>query len=161
MVTQEPVLLPGTVRENIAYGRPNASMAEVRAAARGANAHEFVVGLKQGYDTPLIGATGGLSGGQRQRIAIARALLKDPKVPRHCPRYRPRYRPRYHPRADTWQVLLLDEPTSALDPESERLVQKALDRLVQARLSRDCTEIAPGWSSCHLGVLHPRRAGRC
>ncbi len=90
MVTQEPVLLPGTVRENIAYGRPNASMAEVRAAARGANAHEFVVGLKQGYDTPLTGATGGLSGGQRQRIAIARALLKDPKVPRCHPRYRPR-----------------------------------------------------------------------
>ena len=147
MVTQEPVLLPGTVRENIAYGRPNASMAEVRAAARGANAHEFVVGLKQGYDTPLTGATGGLSGGQRQRIAIARALLKDPKVPR-C---HPRYRPRYDRRADTWQVLLLDEPTSALDPESERLVQKALDRLVQARPRRDRTEIAPGWSSRHLG----------
>ena len=109
VVSQDPVLLPGTIRENIAYARPDASDAEVEAAARAANAHEFIAALHDGYDTVLAGDGGGLSVGQKQRVAIARALLKAPRV------------------------LLLDEPTSALDPNSEAAVQQALDRLVVGR----------------------------
>jgi subfamily B ATP-binding cassette protein MsbA len=109
LVPQETLLFGGTVRENIRYGRLEASDAEIEVAARAANAHAFIVALPQGYDT-IVGERGTrLSGGQRQRIAIARAILKDPRI------------------------LLLDEATSALDTESERLVQAALERLMQGR----------------------------
>jgi ATP-binding cassette subfamily B protein len=109
VVSQEPILFAMSIAENIRYGRPGATEAEIEAAARAANAHEFVLGFPEGYQT-LVGERGvRLSGGQKQRIAIARALLKDPKV------------------------LILDEATSALDAESEYLVQEALDRLMQGR----------------------------
>jgi subfamily B ATP-binding cassette protein MsbA len=109
VVSQDTVILNDTVRANIAYGRPGASAPEIEAAARAANAHEFIAQLPSGYDT-LLGERGTrLSGGQRQRIAIARALLRDPPI------------------------LLLDEATSALDTESERLVQDAIDRLMRDR----------------------------
>ncbi len=108
-VPQEPALFSGTVLENIAYGRPQAAPAEVEAAARAAHAHEFIERLPQGYAT-LVGERGvKLSGGQRQRIAIARALLKDPRV------------------------LILDEATSSVDAESERLIEEALERLLEGR----------------------------
>ena len=108
-VMQEPVLFAGTIRENILYGRPGASDEEMRAAARTANAASFVESLPERYDT-VVGERGvRMSGGQKQRIAIARAVLKDPKI------------------------LILDEATSALDAESEYLVQEALDRLMRGR----------------------------
>lgn len=109
VVPQEPALFSGSVRDNIAYARPDASDAEVEEAARVANAHEFIAALPEGYAT-RVGERGvKLSGGQRQRIAIARAVLKDPAV------------------------LILDEATSALDNESERLVEAALERLLVGR----------------------------
>jgi subfamily B ATP-binding cassette protein MsbA len=109
LVPQETILFGGTVRENIRYGRLDATDDEIVAAARAANAHEFIARLPDGYDT-VVGERGmRLSGGERQRIAIARAILKDPRI------------------------LLLDEATSALDNESEQLVQSALDRLMQGR----------------------------
>ena len=109
VVPQDTVLFAASARENIRYGRPDASDAEVEAAARAAAADEFVRRLPQGYDTFLGERGTRLSGGQRQRIAIARAILRDPPI------------------------LLLDEATSALDAESERLVQEALQRLMQGR----------------------------
>jgi subfamily B ATP-binding cassette protein MsbA len=108
-VTQEVVLFNDTVRNNIAYGRANVDAAAVTAAAKAANAHEFIIAMSNGYDT-VIGEAGVLlSGGQRQRLAIARALFKDPPI------------------------LILDEATSALDTESERLVQQALNTLMEGR----------------------------
>lgn len=109
VVSQDTVLLNDSVRANIAYGRPQADDTAVEAAARAANAHEFVVTLPAGYATMLGERGTRLSGGQRQRIAIARALLRDPPI------------------------LILDEATSALDAESERLVQEAIDRLMEDR----------------------------
>jgi ATP-binding cassette subfamily B protein len=109
LVAQDPVIFSTTALENIRYGRPDASDAEIRAAARAAHADEFLDHLPQGYDT-FLGERGvRLSGGQRQRIAIARAILRNPAL------------------------LLLDEATSALDAESERVVQKALDEIMQDR----------------------------
>lgn len=112
IVPQETILFGGTIRENIAYGNPQATREMIEAAAKAANAHDFIVNtnvLPDGYET-LVGERGKqLSGGQRQRIAIARALLKDPRI------------------------LILDEATSALDTESEQAVQGALETLMQGR----------------------------
>lgn len=109
LVAQEATLFGGSIRENILYGRLDATEAEMIAAARAANAHDFISAMPDGYDT-IVGDRGSrLSGGQRQRVAIARVILKDPPI------------------------LLLDEATSSLDNESERLVQEALDRLKVGR----------------------------
>ena len=109
LVPQSPVLFSGSVRYNIAYGKPDASDAEIQSAAQTAYAHDFISQLPEGYDSPL-GAQGvRLSGGQRQRIAIARAVLKNP------------------------EILLLDEATSALDTESEFYVQQALSEIMHDR----------------------------
>ncbi|MEN3112484.1 ABC transporter ATP-binding protein [Uliginosibacterium paludis] len=109
LVLQEPFLFFGTIAENIAYGKPGATRAEVIAAARAAHAHEFILRLPQGYDS-IVGERGqGLSGGERQRISIARALLIDPRI------------------------LIMDEATSAVDTETEKEIQRALDNLVQGR----------------------------
>ncbi|MBX3017676.1 MAG: ATP-binding cassette domain-containing protein [Bdellovibrionaceae bacterium] len=109
IVSQEPVLISSTIEENIRYGRPEATTDEVIAAARSANAHDFIAAFPEGYRT-LVGEKGiQLSGGQKQRVAIARALLKDPRI------------------------LILDEATSNLDTASEHLVQEALSRLMKGR----------------------------
>ena len=111
IVPQEVLLFGGSIRENIEYGKPGASLEEIQDAARLANAHDFIAALPEGFET-LVGPRGTkLSGGQRQRIAIARAILADPRI------------------------LLLDEATSALDSESERLVNEALERLMHGRTS--------------------------
>ncbi|HVU87828.1 MAG TPA: ABC transporter ATP-binding protein [Pirellulales bacterium] len=109
MVLQDPFLFYGTIFENIAYGRPDATREEVVAAARAAKAHEFIMRLPDGYDS-LVGERGQtLSGGERQRISIARAILIDPRI------------------------LILDEATSSVDTETEREIQEALDNLIQGR----------------------------
>lgn len=111
IVPQETMLFSATVRENIRYGRLDATDEEVEAAARAANADAFIRALPKGYDT-AVGERGlNLSGGQRQRISIARAILKNPRI------------------------LILDEATSALDTESEKIVQAALDKLMEGRTS--------------------------
>ncbi|KAG6971719.1 hypothetical protein JG688_00004322 [Phytophthora aleatoria] len=106
LVSQEPVLFSGTIAENIALGKPGASRAEVEAAAKSANAFDFISNFPQGFDTEVGDRGAQVSGGQKQRIAIARAILRDP------------------------DVLLLDEATSALDNESEHIVQASLDALM-------------------------------
>jgi ATP-binding cassette subfamily B protein len=109
LVLQEPFLFFGTIAENIAYGKPQATRQEIVAAARAAHAHEFILRLPQGYDS-LVGERGqALSGGERQRISIARALLIDPRI------------------------LILDEATSSVDTKTEKEIQKALDNLVKGR----------------------------
>ncbi|HEY9102867.1 ABC transporter ATP-binding protein, partial [Chitinimonas sp.] len=109
LVLQEPFLFFGTIAENIAYGKPDATREEIMAAARAAHAHEFILRLPQGYDS-LVGERGqGLSGGERQRVSIARALLINPRI------------------------LILDEATASVDTETEKEIQKALDNLVQGR----------------------------
>jgi ABC-type multidrug transport system fused ATPase/permease subunit len=111
VVSQQPFLFNTTIRDNIAFGRPGASQAEIERAARAANIHDFIVSLPAGYDT-LVGERGSnLSGGQMQRITIARAILRDPAI------------------------LFLDEATSALDSENEEAVQRALDALRRGRTS--------------------------
>lgn len=109
LVNQEPALFATSILENILYGKPEATMAEVEAAASAANAHSFITLLPNGYNTQVGERGVQLSGGQKQRIAIARAMLKNPKI------------------------LLLDEATSALDAGSESIVQEALDRLMVGR----------------------------
>jgi ATP-binding cassette, subfamily B, bacterial MsbA len=109
IVTQETILFHDTVRANIAYGAPDSPLAQIEAAARAANAHDFIMELPNGYDTRLGERGTRLSGGQRQRIAIARALLRNPPI------------------------LILDEATSSLDTESEHLVQRAIDELLHDR----------------------------
>jgi ATP-binding cassette subfamily B protein len=109
LVLQEPFLFYGTIAENIAYGKPDATRHQIIAAARAARAHDFILRLPDGYDS-LVGERGqSLSGGERQRISIARALLIDPKI------------------------LILDEATSSVDTETEREIQEALDNLIQGR----------------------------
>jgi ABC-type multidrug transport system fused ATPase/permease subunit len=109
LVSQEPILISATIRDNIRYSKPNASEKEVRSAAQDANALDFIEAFPLGFET-LVGEKGiQLSGGQKQRVAIARALLKSPKI------------------------LILDEATSNLDTASESLVQEALNRLMKGR----------------------------
>jgi ATP-binding cassette subfamily B protein len=109
MVLQDPFLFHGTIIENIRYGLPEASLSEVIAAARAANAHDFICRLPNGYET-VVGERGHtLSGGERQRVSIARAILHDPRI------------------------LILDEATSSVDTETEHQIQEALNRLVAGR----------------------------
>ncbi|MFW6457622.1 MAG: ABC transporter transmembrane domain-containing protein [Planctomycetota bacterium] len=109
MVLQDTFLFTGTIRENIAYGRPEASQAEIIEAARAANAHDFIMELPDAYDTHTGERGVGLSGGEKQRVSIARAILKDPAI------------------------LILDEATSAVDTATEAMIQDALDRLMESR----------------------------
>jgi ATP-binding cassette subfamily B protein len=139
LVLQEPFLFFGTIAENIAYGKPDATREEIIASARAAHAHEFILRLPQGYDS-MVGERGqGLSGGERQRISIARALLIDPPI------------------------LILDEATSSVDSETEKEIQKALDNLVQGRTTiaiahRLSTCTAPTAWSCWTAAWWWKRA---
>jgi len=133
-VGQDVFLFQGTVRENISYGRPDATAAEVEEAARLAEAHEFIAELPQGYDT-VVGERGQkLSGGQRQRLSIARAILRDP------------------------QVLVLDEATSAVDNETEASIQRSLETV---GLGRTVIVIAHRLSTIrHAHRIHVLERGR-
>ena len=109
VVLQDPYLFSGTIAENIAYAHPDATMEDIIAAAKAANAHEFIVKFADGYDTEVGERGGSLSGGERQRVSIARAILHNPRI------------------------LILDEATSSVDVETEKKIQQAIDRLVQNR----------------------------
>ncbi|KAH9292876.1 hypothetical protein KI387_041940, partial [Taxus chinensis] len=131
LVGQEPVLFRGSIKDNILYGRPTATEAEIIQAATVANAHHFISHLKDGYET-YCGERGvQFSGGQKERIAIARAIIKNPSI------------------------LLLDEATSALDGESEKVVQEALDRVMVGRttllIARRLTTI---WGAHYVAIIH-------
>ena len=109
VVLQDPFLFNGTVADNIAYGHPESSLEQIVAAAKAANAHDFIMNMADGYDT-LVGERGTrVSGGERQRLSIARAILRDPRI------------------------LILDEATSNVDTETESQIQEALERLIQGR----------------------------
>jgi ATP-binding cassette subfamily B protein len=111
MVTQETFLFHETIRDNLLYAKPDATQAEIEAACRAANIHDFIAGLPDGYRT-VVGERGyRLSGGEKQRVAIARVILKDPRI------------------------LVLDEATSSLDSQSEALIQAALERVMEGRTS--------------------------
>jgi ABC-type multidrug transport system fused ATPase/permease subunit len=109
VVTQESVIFPGTIAQNIAYGNPLATKQQIEAAARRAFAHDFIVERPQGYDTMLSEFGGSMSGGQKQRLNIARAILRST------------------------HILILDEATSQVDAESEALIQKAIDSMMHER----------------------------
>jgi ATP-binding cassette subfamily B protein len=108
-VLQEPLLFQGSIAQNIAYGRPDASRSDIIAAARAANAHKFIMKIPDGYDSEVGERGGRLSGGERQRISIARALIGNPRV------------------------LILDEATSSVDTQTEFEIQEALERLIANR----------------------------
>ncbi|MGM9621610.1 MAG: ATP-binding cassette domain-containing protein, partial [Bacteroidaceae bacterium] len=133
-VNQEAILFNDTIFNNIAFGVDHATQEQVEAAARVANAHEFIMRTEQGYDT-MVGDRGcRLSGGQRQRISIARAILKNPPI------------------------LILDEATSALDTESEHLVQEALERLMRSRTTISIAHrLSTIRNSDEIYVLHEGR----
>jgi ATP-binding cassette subfamily B protein len=109
IVLQEPFLFPGTIRDNIAYAKPDATIDEVLRASKAANCHTFILKFPDGYDTQVGERGQRLSGGERQRISIARAILHDPKI------------------------LILDEATASVDTETEQLIQEAIARLIQNR----------------------------
>ncbi|MEZ4868888.1 MAG: ABC transporter ATP-binding protein [Caldilineaceae bacterium] len=111
LVPQDPFLFPGTIRDNVRFAKPNASAEAVETAAKSANAHEFIMMLPEGYDTPILEGGANLSVGQRQLICIARAVLADPRI------------------------LILDEATASIDTVTETLIQEALDRLLKGRTS--------------------------
>lgn len=134
VVQQEPALFACSVRENIRYGREGASDAEVEEAAKAANVHDFVTGFPGGYDTEVGERGVQLSGGQKQRVAIARTMLRNPRV---C---------------------ILDEATSALDMASEKVVQAALEKLMQGRCARRLGSALPcsaGRLSCLRRLTEP------
>jgi ATP-binding cassette subfamily B protein len=138
IVLQEPILFNDTVRNNIAYGRPDASGGEIIAAAKGANAHDFVMQLPAGYDTVLGERGGRLSVGERQRITIARALLKNAPL------------------------IILDEASSSLDADSEALVQEALERLAHGRTTFVIAHRLATVASAHrIALLQEGRIAEC
>jgi ATP-binding cassette subfamily B protein len=109
IVLQDTYLFMGTIAENIAYGKPDATMTEIIKAAKAAYAHEFIMNTPDGYDTRIGTGGHGLSGGERQRVSLARAMLKNPRI------------------------LILDEATSAIDTQTESQIQKALEKLAEGR----------------------------